>query len=209
MDFGDVVKMIGAALSIITAAKITYELSLGGKAKLREEYRFAKEFLRDFSQEPKLHPLAIERGLYAIAGTSTIKSKEIEYVISLENSDRCLKDYVLSRKYLEHLGEHGVTRIEFSKKYKRKWFRSLWLVIHMLVYVSSAFAAVSPLLFHPLLEMQPKQAFIASLFTVPSFGFLAFESLWSFIKIKRAEVLVGSQRKHSTPILLDGKMREG
>jgi len=69
-------KLVTTTLGIFGAARIIYEFSTGSKNKLREEYRFAKEFLRDIAQDPKLHPLAIEKGYYAIAGATSIKSKE-------------------------------------------------------------------------------------------------------------------------------------
>jgi hypothetical protein len=198
-----IVKIITVIFGIIGAAKVIFDLSAGSKVKLRDEYRFAKEFLRDLTQEPKLHPLAIEKGYYAVAGTASIKSKEIEYILSLENPDRCLKDYTLSRKYLEHLGENESTKIDFANKYKKPWARNWRKAAYIIIYVLGGFAAMSPFLLQQFLNSETKQVLIFSAITIPTFGFFAFDSLRSFIKIYRAESLVKNQNKHTKLILVE------
>ncbi|HGY9620993.1 hypothetical protein ACK1VC_25310 [Pseudomonas sp. XP2] len=47
MDISTLVKVIAAVGGILTAAKVIHDFSLGGQARRREEYRFAKEFLKD------------------------------------------------------------------------------------------------------------------------------------------------------------------
>lgn len=203
MDIETIVKLITVLLGIVGAAKVIFDLSSGSKAKLRDEYRFAKEFLKDLTQDPKLHPLAIEKGYYAIAGTTAIKSKEIEYILSLENPDKYLKDYTLSRKYLEHLGTNESTRIDFARKYKKAWARTWRKIIYLLIYVIGALIAMSPFLLQQLLSAEIKQVLMFSAITIPTFGFFAFDSLRSFIKIYRAEALVKSQNKHTKLILVE------
>ena len=197
------VKIITVIFGIIGAAKVIFDLSAGSKVKLREEYRFSKEFLKDLTQEPKLHPLAIEKGYYAIAGTASIKSKEIEYILSLENPDRCLKDYTLSRKYLEHLGENESTKIDFAIKYKNSWARTWRKTAYVTMYVLGGFAAMSPFLSQQFLSTETKQVLVFSAITIPTFGLFAFDSLRSFIKIYRAESLVKNQNKHTKLILVE------
>ena len=48
---------------------------------------------------------------------SFTSTAEIEYLVSLERSDRALRDYVLGLPYLEHLPEVGNLEIAFKKKY--------------------------------------------------------------------------------------------
>lgn len=203
MDIETTVKLITVIFGIIGAAKIIFDLSSGSKAKLRDEYRFAKEFLKDLAQEPKLHPMAIEKGYYAIAGTTAIKSREIEYILSLENPDKCLKDYTLSRKYLEHLGSNENTKVDFADKYKKSWARTWRKGIHLSVYFIAALAAMSPFLLQQLLNAETKQVLVFSAITIPTFGFFAFDSLRSFIKIYRAEALVKNQNKHTKLIVVE------
>ena len=79
MDVEIIFKVVTAIGGIIGVGKVIYELSSGSKLRLREEYRFAKEFLKDVQQEKGIHPLIKEKGYHAIAGTDSIKSEEIEY----------------------------------------------------------------------------------------------------------------------------------
>lgn len=202
MEIETIFKLVTAALGIFGVARIIYDFSTGSKNKLREEYRFAKEFLRDLSQEPRLHPLAIEKGYYAIAGTTSIKSKEIEYVLSLENPDTCLKDYALSRQYLEHIDKNGNFKIEFSKKYRSHFSRNWRKTVHVLVYFFGAFIALSPFLLFKPLDLNIKQFIGLTVITMPVFGLFAIDSLRSFIKIKRGEKLVNSQNTHTKLILV-------
>lgn len=202
VEIETIFKLVTATLGIFGVARIIYEFSTGSKNKLREEYRFAKEFLRDIAQEPKLHPLAIEKGYYAIAGTTSIKSKEIEYILSLENPDTCLKDYVLSRQYLEHISKNGNFKVEFSQKYKSDFSRNWRKTVHVLIYFFGSLIALSPFLLFKPLGLNINQFMGLTVITIPVFGFFAFDSLKSFIKIKRGEKLVISQSKHTKLIIV-------
>jgi hypothetical protein len=198
MDIETIIKLITAIIAILGATKIIYEFSAGSKLRLREEYRFAKEFLKDVDQEPKLHHLAIERGYYAIAGTSAIKASEIFHLISLASPDKSLKDYVLSRKYVE-LNERN-HKIEFRKKYKNRWSRNWRKGLCLTVYFLGSFLAISPFMLTQPFNLEPK--FMLSAFaTIPCFGFFAFDSLRGFIKIMRGEALVKEQEKY-TPLII-------
>jgi len=198
VDIEIIIKITTAIFAVLGAAKIIYEFSSGSKLKLREEYRFAKEFLNDIDQKPKPHHLAIERGYYAIAGTSAIKASEISHLISLSSPDKSLKDYVLSRKYVE-LNERS-HKIEFRKKYKNRWSRNWRKGLCLTVYFLGSFLAISPfILTHPFnLELK---FMLLAFATIPCFGFFAFDSLRGFIKIMRGETLVNEQEKY-TPLII-------
>jgi hypothetical protein len=203
MDAGIIFKIVTALLGIIGVAKIIYEVSSGSKLRLREEYRFAKEFLKDLQQDKDIHPLTIEKGYYAIAGTNSINSKEIEYILTLENPDRCLKDYALSRQYLEHLKTSGNLQIDFAKKYKSNWSRRWRKTLHVAIYFLGSCIAVSPFILFKPLALESKQFLALIAITLPTFGFFAAESLRSFIKIHRGELLVKNQNKHTKRILIN------
>lgn len=182
-----------------------YDLSLGSKLKPREEYRFAKEFLKDIDQEPKPHHLAIERGYYAIAGTSAVKASETSHLISLTSPDKSLKNYVLSRKYVE-LNEQNHT-IEFRKKYKNRWSRNWRKGLSLTVYFLGSFFAISPFMLTQPFNLEPKFMLLAFA-TIPCFGFFAFDSLHGFIKIMRGEALVKEQQKHPPLIIVKNQTKK-
>lgn len=103
MNFETIIKIIGLIAAIIGAAKIIYEITTGRKSHLREDYKFAKEFLEDLKNNPNLHPFAVEKGYHAIAGSEIIDSEEISYILLLKNPGKSLRDYILSKKYLQIL----------------------------------------------------------------------------------------------------------
>ncbi|VVO40150.1 hypothetical protein [Pseudomonas fluorescens] len=200
MDIGTIIKIIFAVGAILTAAKIIYEFSLGGQTRRREEYRFAKEFLKDLysaEEADKLHPLAIERGLYAIAGTANIKPEDVEYLLTLASPDKALKDYALSRAYVEI--DHKLQRVQYKDKYTKRFSRLWRKVWWLLVYFVTAFLAASPLLLTGPFEF-PRRFMWLSVVTIPCGGLYAYLAIRDYIKIVRGEALVREQKKH-TPII--------
>lgn len=205
MEISLILKIIMAIGVMIGAARIINEFSTGSKLKLREEYRFAKDFLSDVAEPNKLHHLAVERGYYALAGTSSIKVSDIAYLISLQNPDKSLKDYALSRRYVEF--NEQLHRVIFRSKFKNKFSRLWRKAIHFTAYVMFAGLALSPLMLAGPYNLGLKFMLLA-LATIPSFGFFAFDSLRSFIKIQRAEALVKEQAKHAPLIMMKNDKRE-
>ncbi|MDO8253172.1 hypothetical protein AAEH84_06895 [Shewanella indica] len=193
-------RLATAVLGIFGAAKIVYDFSLGSRAKLREEYRFAKEFFNDLNQKPKPHPFVIEKGYLAIARTDLISEKEIDYILSLENPSHSLKAYILSRKYLSHLDVIKGNKIEFSEKYKNRWSRTWRKAIYITLYVIFGFLSMSPLIFNQYLESETNEIIYFSVITLPAFGWIALKNIYSFTKIYRAEKLVDNQKKHTNLI---------
>ena len=108
-------------LGVIGAGKLLYDLWIIKHSRMRDEYTFAKTFFHEVSTNPTSHPFLREKGYQAIAGDRQLSADTIEYLLSLENPDRALRDYVLGRPYLEHLPQSGNLQIEFRKRYKNKW----------------------------------------------------------------------------------------
>ncbi len=202
MDIETIGKIIATAVAVFGAGRALYEIISGNKPKLRDEYLFARSFFDDLASKKELHPFAIEKGYHAIAGTTAIKGEEVAYILTLENSTRCLQDFVLSRKYIEHLNTTGDLQIAFTKRYQRPWSRTWRKLVHMTTYAIFAFGAMAPLLLAQPLGLQPKSLFTLFAFTLPVGGFIAWTSLQSFARIYRGEKLVENQQKHTRRIVL-------
>ena len=199
MDVEQFIKIILALAAMAGIAKIIYEFSMGSRLRLKDDYRFAKEFLGDIEANPKLHHLVIERGYYAIAGTVSMKVSEIKYLISLSDAERRLKDYVLARRYVELV--EASNKIDFRYKYKKHFSRVWRKALAILVYMVGCFLAFSPLLMIKPLGLEPKYLLLV-LFTLPCFGFFAVDALRSFVKIARGEALVKEQQENSPLIFI-------
>jgi hypothetical protein len=183
--------------------KILRELSSTKTSKLREEYKFAKEFLEyKANKDGKAHPYIWEKGLQALAGTNKIKPEEVEYILSLKNPSQCLKDFVLARRYLEDIETTGDLKLSFKKKYKadasRKW-RKLYYVIQ---YFITALFALSPISIATFLNWEFKDFLLAISITLPIFGFVAYNSLIAHVSITRGEHLVKSQSSHTKRVIV-------
>jgi len=201
-DYDLLVKLAMACIGLVGAAKGIYEWSIGRRSKLREEYKFAKDFIDAVNGPVAMHPYLKEKGYQAIAGDTTISGAEVEYLLSLTRPQRALSDYVMGREYLEHLPDSGNLQLKFKKKYERKWSRQWRTWTYSALYFVFSFTAFSPLIFSSYLHLSAQQTFTAfaiGFFTLVPYGLLF---LRSSAKISRAENLVANQNRHTQRILI-------
>jgi hypothetical protein len=183
-------------------AKIIYEFSVGSTHRLKEDYRFAREFLGALETNPKLHHLAVERGYYAIAGATSMKLSEIKYFISLSGAERRLKDFVLARGYVE-LNERS-NKIGFRSRYKQRWPRAWRKAMWVTIYIGGCFLAFSPLLMVKPMDLESKYLLLV-FFTLPCFVFFAVDALRPVVQISRGEALVKEQQEHAPVIYVSAR----
>lgn len=187
-------KIIGAIVTILSVMKIIYDITTGEKSRLQEDYKFAKEFLEEIEDNPSLHPFVIEKGYHAIAGSRTLGSEVIAYLLSLKNPGKCLRDYILSNRYLQIkiINTDGYLRIEFAKMHSSDGFRLIQKIFYGIGYFFCAtivaIIAISPL-------FVPYKYVVAGIVTLPVFGYYGVLSLKEYIKISRAEALVKNQQR--------------
>jgi hypothetical protein len=202
MDYDLIVKVAGVGIGLVGAARGLYDLSIGKRSKLREEYKFAKEFIEFINANKVIHPYLKDKGYQAVAGDSAISGEEVEYLLSLTRPEKALKDYVMGKKYLEHLPNHGNLQIKFKEKYKTKWSRRWRMYAYLLLYIAFSFAAFSPLLFSSYFHMGLQSALTAFIISLAVFAPYAYIFLMSGAKIYRAQMLVEHQNKHTQRIIL-------
>ena len=183
---------ITAFVGLITLAVLVYKLPFASKSRLKDDYRFAKEFLEDIVSDKDMHHLVVERGYFALVGKSGVKVEDIEYIISLVDADRCLKDYLLARTFIEF--DVRIQKIVFKGVCKSKRIRSILKVLLFLVYFIMGNLAVAPYIFAYKFDFS-LQWFALSVVAFLCFGFFAVRSLLAFIRIQRGEELVKGQRK--------------
>ncbi|MEZ8767905.1 hypothetical protein AB6D79_07590 [Vibrio alginolyticus] len=199
MDLLILVKIFPIIVGIFGIWKFIYELISGSKYKLREEYKFAKEFLDD-SNIDKLHPFTREKGYQAIAGSSQVTQKEIEFILSLSNPVQRLKDFKNSRQLFENRENNGAFKLVYKKRYQFNTYRNIIKGWYLLCYGTLAFMAASPYVFP---EWFGQQGMLALIITVPSFGFYSVISLISYGKLKAAERLIEHVKYHTYNKVLD------
>jgi hypothetical protein len=195
-------KAASLLVAVAGAGRFLYDVSIGRRGRMREEYKFAKEFLSDINSDSGLHPFLREKGYHAIAGGNSISGDEIEYLLALTRPDRALKDYVAGRHYLEHFPRSGNLQIEFKKKYKSKFSRKWRLYGYLILYLLLGFMAFSPLVLSGFYHTSPSQTFGLLLTCIGVFGPYALFSLRSGYRLHRAQMLVSHQNKHTQRIIL-------
>ena len=201
MDISLWFKVPAIISAFILTSKFLLDLASGKSAKLKDDYRFSKEFLTDV-ESGILHQYSIEKGYQAIAGTDDVSMKEVEYILTLENSSKCLKDYILAKDYLQKIEPNGALKLQFklkfSSNYSRLWRKGLFGFMYFVL----SFIAFSPLFFDMFLGITKLQSFIILMVTIPTFGFPAWLSLKVYARIKRGEQLVENQSKYTTSIIV-------
>lgn len=181
------------AIAVIGGAKIIYDAYAGRTSRARDEYRFAKEFLRDI--EGDLHPFLKDKGYKAISGNDRITPEEASYLIELKDPVRALKDFSLGMDYVELSKESPRHFISFKKKYARPWSRRWRKGLFVFLYIILAMGTLSPLMLSKAFGNFYTALTYFCLFVVflgmPAIAFLK----WA-VRIYRAEQLEKNQSRH-------------
>lgn len=197
-------KVATLALGVVGMGQLFYKLALDRKGRMRDEYKFARDFLEDKSKTERMHPFLREIGYRAIAGDERLCADEVEYLLSLKNSDRALRDYVMGKKYMTHLPCGGNLQISFKKKYRRPWTLKYMQIGYLALYILLATLALGPFLFSKFLFKDIRDMLLVSCFSLVVFGPYAWLSLNAAVRVHCAERLVANQAQHTQNILIDG-----
>lgn len=197
-------KLGGVIIALIGLAKILYDLYIGKRTRMRDEYKFAREFFDDLQNAApgSFHPYLREKGYQAIAGDSQMRADEIEYLLSLTRPERALRDYVMGRRYLEHFPQSGNLQIKFKSAYASKWSRQWRIGMYGFFYFVLAFAAFTPWVFASALGLTGQRAIVAFFSCLLLFGPYAVLALRAGTRIHRAQMLEAHQDRHTQKILV-------
>lgn len=202
MEYDFVWKAGTLLFGVIGAGKILYDLSLGKRSRMRDEFNFAKAFLDVVRSDPNLHPYLREKGYAAIAGDANLSADQVEYLLTLLKPERALRYFVLGRPYLDHLPDSGDLQIEFKPKYRKIWSRKWRLYLYLGLYFVLAFASFSPLVFSSFLGLNITGILGLTIMSSGTCLPSALLAMKSAIRIDRAEKLVENQHKHTQRVLL-------
>lgn len=202
MDFYLILKFGALLLGAISTLKLSYDWLYGRQSRLRDEYKFANDFLRDIAQNKNMHPYVRQKGYQAIAGDTRLSAGEIKYLLTLHDSASAIRDYVLGRPYLKYYATAQEAQISFHPNYKRRWtrlWRKSWYLVLYFLFFFGAFAPLFLPVFQSLPAGQELVLFAFSFTLLIPPGFLVF---LAGVRIARAEVLVENQQKHSEGVLV-------
>jgi hypothetical protein len=129
-------------------------------------------------------------------GEASLSADETEYLLTLHDPVRALRNYVLGRRYLEFRATSATAKLEFKPKYKRKWSRGWRKITYAGTYFVFYFIGSSPLLLPGFKLLSPALMPFAFLLTATFCFPLGFFALTAGIRIARAEELAKSQCQH-------------
>jgi hypothetical protein len=193
----------GALAGAIALWKIGVEVLRGRHGHLREEYKFARDFLQDLGENQRMHPFLRQKGYQAIAGDTRLSTHEIEYLLTLNDAARSLKDYVVGRPYLQHLVTSASNQVVFRDKFvhrtSRRWRKVLYFSLYLLCYL----AVFAPLFLWAFRLVEASNAVLASSISAIPFFTAAVLSIREAVRIGRAEALVDNQQKYDQAVVLE------
>lgn len=190
---------VATAATVVGGGRVLYKWLAGEKSKLIQDYEFAKAFLHELASNPNLHPYVREKGYQALTGRAGLDDTEVvEYILTLEKPERCLRDYMLSKGLLEQVETSGNLRLSFKRWYHqdptvRKWLSRLLAS----TYFVCALVALAPLALALPFDISGKRIILLLLITLPTFGYVALSALFAFAKLVRGERLVERQLQHT------------
>lgn len=190
----DLLAKLGALLiGAVSTFKLVSDWLSSRQGRIREEYKFARSFLDDVERNPAMHPFLKAKGYQAIAGDANLATSEIEYLLTLHDSPRALKDYALGKPYLQHFATAGKVQISYRPKYRGGWARTWRKSWYFALYLLFVLAAFAPLLLPAFKALPPARALTLFAFTLLVFVPPGFLALRSGVRIARAEALVKYQ----------------
>ena len=202
-------KIAAICFGAITAWGVIVGLLKGRKSQLREEYRFAREFIADLEGAAKDSPFLQQKGCYALTGDAAVQYPALQYMLSLGNPERALRDYSLGYSYIEHIVTAQDTQIRFKRQFQSSRRRFAIKLFFWLSYIATYLLACSPLLLHIFKLWGPTSPFPALLVTASIFLPAAYFSIKAGVKLRRAEKLVEHQGTRSNNSFKPKLLRSG
>jgi len=187
-------KTFGLLASIYTAYKLIFDGFWNRKVRLRDEYKFVKDFIADVTTHTKPHPYLVEKGFAAITGKDNLTSVEILYLLGQPNPSLSLKRYSSSRQSYVEFNEIAQC-IEFKVNYSDEKKRKRAKILNGIGYFIFASFALAPIFFATnLFGNNWIMAVVFILLFLGAFAPLAVMFILEVNKIVRGELLVSSQK---------------
>lgn len=196
-------KTIGLFASIFTAYKLFLEVVLHRKTRLRDEYKFVKEFLTDIGTSSEPHPYLVEKGFAAISGKDNLTAEEIRFFLSQRNPSLSLKRYSAAReRYVEYC-EHD-HRVKFKGKFTDPTKRKGSKILNGVGYFTFAALSLAPIFFASnLFGTNWRMGALFIVMFLVAFGPQAIWCLLEVGRITKGEKLVDGQRTPNSAVNTD------
>jgi hypothetical protein len=180
-------------VTIFSVCYVIYEKTFESRnrtgKKIREDYKFAKDFFED-RKNSSLDKYLIELGYLGITQDQSIKTEEAEYLLSLQKPVIALFWFKKTRRYLTFSMTNIDRKITFKQKYKEENFREEHKLKYLSLYYIMFLLASFRLLF-PTLPFLTNNHYL--ILWILFWLLLAWESLKAYLDMEMAEDLVRLQ----------------
>ena len=190
-------KIAAICFGAITTWNVIVGLLKGRKSQLRDEYRFAREFIADLEDVAKNSPFLQQKGCYALTGNATVEFPALQYMLGLSNPERSIRDYSFGYAYIEHVVTAQDAQIRFKQKFQNWRKRFAIKCFFLLSYLVTYFLGVSPLLLHAFKMWGPTSPLPTFFVTASIFLPAAYFSIKEGVRLRRAEKLIEHQGTRS------------
>ena len=196
MGFEKVAEIVFVAIGIITMIIGLRKMMPYQRITEIDQFKAAKEALDKSSNSfhEKLHPYTKEIASRIITRSDFISARELEYFLNLEDTHRCLKDFVRSKNCFKPIAENGNQELEFKGYYRSKCIRNFLKKVMILLYFAFASAAILPILVVEQLTSIVHGSILLVLM-VPSSIYIAWVCGNFSVTINRAEKLRDASKK--------------
>lgn len=182
----------GIIATAVSIHKGFAEAGINNQSRLREEFRFSKEFI-DLLNQSQSHPFLIEQGYLAIYG-KRLNANEIKHLLSFPNPSKILRDYTLAKYYLQYSDRE----LQYKPKYRSKHRRDQTKKINLVGYSVFAVFALLPVVFSNLFKNISFSLVVAIGIWIFALGFPAWLFLNSYSQIAAAERVIEEDRKRAS-----------
>jgi hypothetical protein len=152
-EIENLIKFLPLLVFLYTIYEKNFELRNKTGGKIREEYKFAKNFFED--QKNDLDKYILELGYLGITQSRSISSEEVKYILSLKEPLNALFWFKRSRKYLDFSITGLDRKIAYKAKYKKESSRKMYKFSRFSLYIFWALVAFSPVVYSAKLPPTP------------------------------------------------------
>jgi hypothetical protein len=188
MDIDLLIKAAVALFGAITAAKLLHEWMNSDRGRLREEYGFARTFLKEVAEDSQMHPYLIETGYQAIAGARNVTAEEVRGILGLVPNVP-VTDYVYARDLLQ-FDKSLPAPFQFKPRYREESCRRRLKQLHLALYIVTAAIPVWLWVLVAMRVVHPANGLLLSGVLALGFWPVAYIALRAGARIARAERIV-------------------
>lgn len=190
LEFG--LKLVGICAAIAAIYKLINELIYNKKSKLREEYEFIKQYLKDISDNEQ-SKLVVEKGYLAISG-KLLPSTEVLFLLEFMFPSFAFSRIHYAMKHIEF--DANQNKYKYRENYKNESKRKILEWWYLLTYFFFFFISFFPILFGSFVKMNLNfLSIVIFILFIISFATLAILQLVEYKKIYAAKYIIEEQDK--------------